>query len=108
MQEQDMTEKFYEAMQEWFDESAKLANRKIDLMEAKRELRGAEDNIYETKTPKELGANEAARKAAIFIITYPQIKDVDTIQFDIYRLEVEVNYLKAIVNYQTALAGGNQ
>ncbi len=98
---QDGSERFHEIVNEWHEANVRLANKKIDLIEARRELKGAEADVYQDKTPKELGANEAARKASIFIITYPQIEAMDVIQYDIYRLEVQVDYLKALVNYET-------
>ena len=104
MKGQDATERFYDTVRDWHDENKKLANKKIDLIIAKRDLKSAEADVYQEKTPKELGANEAARKAAMFIITYPQIAAIDIIQFDVYRLEVSVDYHKAMVNYyETAL-----
>lgn len=88
-------------MAEWLHLNTRLAARKVALLGAKRELKGAEADVYQEKTPKELGANEAARKASLFIITYPYIEAVDLIQADIYRLEVQVDYFKALVNYET-------
>jgi len=87
---------FVEIANVWKEARLQLAEKKVALIEATHDLKGTESDAWaqEGGIP---GKNEAARKAALFIITYPGIEMVNKLKAEIVLLEVEVDYQKALM-----------
>lgn len=80
----------------WKKARIELAKNRIALIEAAHDLKGAEADAWaqEGGIP---GKNEAARRAALFLITYPEIETVNKLKAEIIMVEVEVDYRKALM-----------
>lgn len=86
---------FNELVNNWNNIEKKLVVSRLDLMEAKYNLKCVEAEA--TKVGDVTGNNERERKAALFIITMPEINKVDMAQAVVWELEVEASYRKALM-----------